>query len=513
MLFVKNYTAKISNIFITTKYYLLIYVKKRTMILLLQENIPNKKIYINEKQENILKEALTDIVYHFTNLPSALSIVKNDTIYLQSVLGSDAENMKTKELFFLSTTRQKSIEFGYSQRFKDNGVRFTLDGELLKQNFKGKAVNYWGELMGKHSYYNGNHDFQSKQHHTDNESEDRLFSTSPKIEQASKYIKRIDIVINKDNKHQLIYAQNIYLSKFSNKVFIYDNNKDFDYQTDNTINKEILNNMDLNDFQNKELFTSSFSSEDLGKIILMLLIGEVDNKKLNEEAAKLAKQYNFERYINRDFFKGVNYYWSIEQLISEVKDKLFNFSKHPNELTNRVLSMINDYFKKHKISNFKQLIQYKISLGVNTSYKDEDLYDINKTITTYVWKKNSFDKYIIPDINKVPFKTVIDDIETFAENLEFYARDNYTSKNDFHFVQYIKSIINKNISIKGMYSIMKKLNLTNEDIESLMNYKPIEIVQISPYDYYNYKFLDEPEDMNTYRNIQHQRRFMNMFKK
>ena len=493
---------------------MLIYLKKKkTMILLLQENIPSKKIYINEKQENILKESLTDIVYHFTSLSSALSIVKHNTIYLQSVLGNDAENMKTKELFFLSTTRQKSIEFGYSQRFKDNGVRFTLDGELLNQNFKSKAINYWGASMGKHSYYNKNHDFKSKQHHTDNESEDRLFSTLPKIEHASKYIKRIDIVINKNDKSQVIYAQNIYMTKFSNKVFIYDNNKDFDYQTENTINKEIFNNLELNDFQNKERFTSSFSSEDLGKIILMLLIGEVDDKKLNEEAAKLAKHYNFEKYINRDFFRGLNYYWSIEQLISEIKDKLFNFSKHPNELTNRVLSMINDYFKIHKFSTFKQLLQYKISLGVITSSKDEDLYDINKTITAYAWKKDEFEKYIILDINKVPFKTVIDDVETFAEKLELYARDNYTSKNNFQFVQYIKSIINKNISIKDMYLIMKKLNLTNEDIESLMNYKPIEVVKITPYDYYNYRFLDELDDINLYRNIKHQRRFMNMFKK
>lgn len=147
---------------------MLIYLKKKkTMILLLQENIPNKKIYIKEKQENILKESLTNIVYHFTSLPNALSIVKNNAIFLQTPLGSDSENMKTKQLFFLSTTRQKNSEFGYSQKFKGVGARLTLDGDLLNQNFKSKPINYWGDgTMGKHAYYKSNSNFSSKQHHS-----------------------------------------------------------------------------------------------------------------------------------------------------------------------------------------------------------------------------------------------------------------------------------------------------------------------------------------------------------
>lgn len=494
---------------------MLIYLKKKkTMILLLQENIPNKKIYIKEKQENILKESLTNIVYHFTSLPNALSIVKNNAIFLQTPLGSDSENMKTKQLFFLSTTRQKSSEFGYSQKFKGVGARLTLDGDLLNQNFKSKPINYWGDgTMGKHAYYKSNSNFSSKQHHTDNESEDRLFSYNSKIDNAIKYIKRIDLVIDKNNQSQLLYANEIYLSKFSDKVFIYDNDKDFNFQTNNTINDEVGNNLDLFTLQNRNRKTDGFSSYDLGKIVLLILIGEINNKKLNEQAVKLLKEYNLENYINRDFFKGIDNYWSIEKLIDEVKTLMHNFSSRPTETNNHVLSMLNDYFKSHKFKTYKELLQYKISLGVGTYYKDEDLYDINKTITSYVWEKNSFENYIIPNINTVPFKTVIDDVETFAENLEMYAREKYTSKNDFHFIQYIKSIINKNISIKDMYVILKKLKLSNEDIESLMDYKPIKIIKLTPYDYYKYKFLDEPEDINTFHNIQHQRRYMNLFKK
>lgn len=487
------------------------------MIILLDDSnkdITTKKIYIKENQELVLKEAISDIVYHFTSIFNAYEIIKTDTILLQSPLGSNSEYMGTKQLFFLSTTRQRSAEFGYSQKYKNNGVRITLDGNLLGNNFKGKAINYWGSGMGKHSYYKGNKDFSTKQHHSDNESEDRIFSYSPKLENAHRYIKRIDVIINTNNESQIITAYNMLMSKFSNIIFVYENTKDFNEQNKNIINDKVFElGRNTNNLQFKySAYNDNISQHDLAKIVTLILTGEVSDKKFNQEAAVLLKNYGLEKYISGNLFRNTDYF-TIENLASDVESILHNYTKNPSEEKSKVLAMLGDYFKKHHFKRYRDLVKYKIDLGLRTNYQDADLYDTNKVIETYVLNKNSYTRYILGDISKVPFKIVMDDAKRFAENLEMYARDRYKTNNDFHFILYIMSLINKNASIKTMIDIMKKLNLSDEEIEQLMDYQTITLDKISIYDDYKYRFLDEPENVDVYRDIKHKRKFMSMFKK
>lgn len=488
------------------------------MILFTENKAPTIKIYINESQENTLTEALSPIVYHFTSLMAAREIVQNNVIYLQSPLGVEGDNMRTKQQFFLSTTRQKSSQFGYSQKFSRNGVRITLDGDLLNQRFKSKPVAYWNsDDIGKRQYYNNNDtDFQTKQHHTNNESEDRLFSYQSKIENARQYIKRIDVVIDKENHDSYITAQNILLSYFGYLTYVYDNTKDFDAQSDNTLNQQMIEDYDNSHLQVKRSGGDKANTDTIKKVAFLILIGEVDDNKINQEMANLLRKNGLEKYINGNLFRDL-YYYNIEELVSDVKDKLRNYSRSPSEDRSKVLQMLADYFKEHGFKTYQDVINYKFDLGtVSSRRKIDDVYDHTKTISMFVWIKNSWEKYLLgTTLDNVPFKRILEtneNMEYFLDDLEYYARDYYTSKDDYQFKLYIKSLINKGISIKDMYSIFRKLNLSNEDIENLIH-STIKIEQITLFDYYNYRFLDEPKDMSIYKNLKHERRFMAMFKK
>ena len=190
-----------------------------------------KRIIINESQYQLLNEGLSSLLYHFTSINNGFSICKDDKIYLQSALAKDSDNYDKKRKFYLSCTRVRNSQFGYSYKFSRGGVRIALDGDLLSNNFAGKQINYWNGLNDKFRYYEyfperskdleGNMSWEierfkknhpgatpedikrfieynfndSAQHHTDNESEDRLFSYRPVIEDAHKYIKSIDVLL------------------------------------------------------------------------------------------------------------------------------------------------------------------------------------------------------------------------------------------------------------------------------------------------------------------------------
>lgn len=271
-----------------------------------------KKIIIPESKLALLSEALSDEVFHYTSLNTGLKIANTDTIYLQSALGGSADNTNRKELYYLSLTRQRNVNFGYSYKFRTAGVRIEFDGRKLSQRFKGKAIDYWCSSMGKMSYYNGNRsdDLDSKAHHTSNESEDRMFSNEPALYDAHKYIKRIDVIFNPEDKEQYQLVYHMLMSKLNKWIFVYDNENDFNKQSDNTLNKQI--NDDYENFD-KYYGTKPNDKEDrksyanvISKILKFIFAGEVSQKDTGREAANLLKQYGLEKYLNGQLINSIN---------------------------------------------------------------------------------------------------------------------------------------------------------------------------------------------------------------
>jgi hypothetical protein len=151
------------------------------------------KEYIQKQVKSLLKEAVTDEVYHFTFLSNIINILQSNQF--QFGLNNDPDDRNTDEInlkykYYMSVSRTNSSKVGLLS-FDDDirklsmedydldfMVRLKLDGRLLSQNYKGVPFNYF-----KHVY------LKDKSH----EYEDRILSNKPTIENFSKYITQIDI--------------------------------------------------------------------------------------------------------------------------------------------------------------------------------------------------------------------------------------------------------------------------------------------------------------------------------
>ena len=189
------------------------------------------KIIINESQKRLLFEIISDIVYHFTDEEGMEFICKNNKIpltkcnkYYTNDIQNDSLICDTFKYYF-SFTRVKNSNVGYgSWRFLNSllTVRIQFNGNLLNNNFKGKAVDY----------------FKTKSNTNDLrlvQSEDRLFSNKKIIDNAYKYIERIDVLLNDASDENGIKWFNDFIKEmkntlFSDKIVIFFNKEEFDLQ-------------------------------------------------------------------------------------------------------------------------------------------------------------------------------------------------------------------------------------------------------------------------------------------
>lgn len=133
------------------------------------------------KLNDLLIEAPSPIVYHFTSFASALKILNTNTLALSPFMakGVESDIIDTKKTFYLSTARSKLGKFGQNN-FKM--LAFILDGQKLATNYSAKPIDYWGDKGS--------------------EMEDRILSDSPYIKNANKFIKGIDIFVRPEDMEE-----------------------------------------------------------------------------------------------------------------------------------------------------------------------------------------------------------------------------------------------------------------------------------------------------------------------
>lgn len=168
-----------------------------------------------------LEERITDIVYHMTPLKGMESIVKTNKFLTSVAKGVESDEKINKgKMYYFSTAR--SITNTYMKdEFEGNALAIlVLDGEKLSQRYKGTAVNYWGK-----DSWSAHHD----------ETEDRVFTDDPFINNAFSYIKEVhlgvDLTYNhvrlfKGQERQLMVISGI-LKKNGIPLFVYADKKDF----------------------------------------------------------------------------------------------------------------------------------------------------------------------------------------------------------------------------------------------------------------------------------------------
>ena len=139
-----------------------------------------RKLYVVEGGLSPVSDILagiSDIVYHYTSLSAASSILKEDQFALTFISGADDTLKPNDKYYYLSTTRSRRGSYHEGSRVH---ALMVLDGAKLRSNYIASPVDYWGREFRKVAP-------------AKNEMEDRIWSSKPYIKPASKYIKEIHI--------------------------------------------------------------------------------------------------------------------------------------------------------------------------------------------------------------------------------------------------------------------------------------------------------------------------------
>lgn len=125
----------------------------------------------------------TPILYHITNVRAAAFIAQKNRFELKPADGTEVEQeLQGKASYYLSTARHRTA--GYTlQNLGTNSVIFTLNGTALATKYKIKSVDYWAGLY--------QHEGQEMHNRERMESEDRVLSTEPYIENIQRYVTEI----------------------------------------------------------------------------------------------------------------------------------------------------------------------------------------------------------------------------------------------------------------------------------------------------------------------------------
>ncbi len=365
--------------------------------MLLKENDIRKIVF--ECVKKILDEGISDITYHFTSIQSCAKILTKNKFFL-SLSSNKSDAYDNKRLFYLSTQRGRNKDIGYAGHY-GTCVRIQLDGDALRQNYAGKPIDYWGVNLGKQSYYKQDDNypmsFQTKQTHHNFEMEDRVFSYKPYIDNANKYITRIDVYIdprqtkkdvaNKNNNTEYMsriekeidadkyQAMSVYMlgKRRGVPVFVYTNLNDFNFMTENNINTEIeeLYQNDYNiqqepDYRDKPLYKSSM---------------EIRNHavKLNVITAliNVCFDINYVKYTNRGIPQNI-----IQEIALLLKR--FNLQGYTSSVLNELKKSSESY------SELCHLLSSTVNLPIrrlNTEIGDDESNDI-MMLAAYVLKKH-----------------------------------------------------------------------------------------------------------------------------
>jgi hypothetical protein len=136
-------------------------------------------------------------VYHFTNIPSLVKMVKSDTIApskstepldrrSKRYLNYDGDELPESEdpdsyYYYISTTRENDF-WKRNPEISGTMIRIKLDGSKISQNYKITPFSFFTSNISK-----------SKIGYV-NESEERIVLKSNKGIQLSKYLKKIDLI-------------------------------------------------------------------------------------------------------------------------------------------------------------------------------------------------------------------------------------------------------------------------------------------------------------------------------
>ena len=257
--------------------------------------INNLNEIIQNEIKIFLSENITSIVYHFCSFNNLLKMIKDDAFRLTPKQLEGDKNIRGNDNFYLCVTRQSHGNLGYSRSYP---VRIVLDGNLLMNNYHGKAYNFFGK--GNKSKYHNNKG-RIDRYQEDVENEDRIYSKKPYIENIRKYIKCVDI--NTASSLVKYYVDLKKVIDFFGEDFVnlYNDNESF-------ILRKLNNRVSLESLFNNQDKTEMYKSEsyDVEKVfdsfvsILFYAYKNIykPNETFSDFCNNIIEEFNLEDYSN-----------------------------------------------------------------------------------------------------------------------------------------------------------------------------------------------------------------------
>ena len=158
--------------------------------------LENWRRYI--KEQSVLEEGITDVVFHKTKPKAALKILQSNK-FLTSPAFQDTKDVDVNKgrLYYFSTMRSPQSSYMPA----GNSVTFQLDGRSLGQSFKSMTVDYYKDEAAV------------------DEMEDRILTDKPYIEPALKYISAMHVYIELNEDYgNMIEESELAAAEFMNQV-------------------------------------------------------------------------------------------------------------------------------------------------------------------------------------------------------------------------------------------------------------------------------------------------------
>lgn len=238
----------------------------------------------------------------------------------------------------------------------DARARIVFDGGKLNTRYKSMPVDYWG--------LKGSTDINSRDSF---EYEDRILSDKPTIDNATSYIKRIDMIvkdIEETPKYAAAYKQILILANQLNiPAFVYSNEKDATFNT-NPINDRILSFE--SELETSDRYESRYTDSDLVlKIVALVLYDEkytTDYDLLCRDIDEYVKANNIQFDIDcyKTFETIKNLYYNAQDFTISIGSYLHNMFKGGRDegMRDHVMLLVRE-MKKYKVQTIKDLVNIK----------------------------------------------------------------------------------------------------------------------------------------------------------
>lgn len=338
-----------------------------------------------------LSEGLTGIVYHFESPDKALNTLKNDRFYLNSNLGGgmDKGSMDSK-FYYLCTTRLKGNNEGFpgfsdSIRYGTNLVRFTLDGQALGSRYKAHPYDMFTGAGHAVRIPGGSYDdsMNSKMHVRD-ETEDRVLSAQPTIQNASRYITAIDVLVPMERGQYSSYlkalVQWLSTSTLAGKAHFYSDQNSFNAQRNPITPQQAMDI--LGGVEGKEKNQGGGTMMDFPIALSLGIMGmagklDVDNAQVVYNNAKhLYRQYGLFQYGKMDLdqmsMQGMvkSYAYNPDELKKSIT-ALFSGTNGDSNIQAAGKAMVTGTMKKcgiNTVSQFDRAVEGSISARLNSFF-------------------------------------------------------------------------------------------------------------------------------------------------